>query len=147
MYSDSTGDTACSLTLAKTSELPAKKGGQTSIPTPHNLYTGGHHTQECSQTHPQIHRGLLATPRGNTFNSNQVELKENFRILQPRPYFPLFVCQRNNWRQKVLKLVQYSLLYFFQVRIALIRIYQHYYIRHYKETKHFSLFVVVCIPL
>lgn len=34
MYSDSTGDTACSLTLAKTSELLAKKGGQTSIPTP-----------------------------------------------------------------------------------------------------------------
>ena len=24
----------------------------------------------------------------------------NFRILQHRPYFPMFLCQRDSWRQK-----------------------------------------------
>ena len=37
-------------------------------------------------------------------------LKDNFRSLQLRSYFPMFLCQRDNWRQKGLKLVQYSLL-------------------------------------
>ena len=38
------------------------------------------------------------------------QLKDNFRILQPRSYFSMFPCHRDSWRQNVLKLVQYSQL-------------------------------------
>ena len=35
-------------------------------------------------------------------------LKDNFRILQRRLYFPMLFCQRDNLRQNILKLDQYS---------------------------------------
>ena len=39
-----------------------------------------------------------------------LNLKDNFMILQHRPYLDMFLYPRDNWRQKALKLVQYSLL-------------------------------------
>ena len=35
-------------------------------------------------------------------------LKDNFRILQLGPHFPIFLCQSDERRQQFLKLVQYS---------------------------------------
>ena len=37
-----------------------------------------------------------------------VKLKGNFRILQPRLYFHIFLCQSDSWREQLLKLVQCS---------------------------------------
>ena len=34
-------------------------------------------------------------------------LKDNFRILQPRPYFLVLLCQSDGCRSQFLKLVQY----------------------------------------
>ena len=42
------------------------------------------------------------------YSSIGLALKDNFKILQPRSYFPTFLCQRDSWRQNVLKSVQSS---------------------------------------
>ena len=35
-------------------------------------------------------------------------IKGYLQNLQPRPYFPMFLCQSDEWKQPFLKLVQYS---------------------------------------
>ena len=99
--------------------------GQTVIPV-----TGGHgvtkpaephHLQKAETTNRMgdkaqpLEKALdfLLENIDNTFVPIEAEatdsiLKDNIRILQHRPYFPTFLCQRDSWRQKYLKLVQYS---------------------------------------
>lgn len=86
LYSDSTSNMACSLTLAKTSESPAKKGQSNSPPpfppSSNEDYWEGQRTQESSETCPplQIHKDRLTEPGGDVgvggglLNLNQVGL-------------------------------------------------------------------------
>ena len=69
------------------------------------------HLQNCSsdyRRHGTSHRGKWVWTVLGSDGEYTFILKDNFRILQPRPCFPMFPFQRDNWRRNVLKLVQYS---------------------------------------